>query len=232
MHVAHVDDERGRAEVEGRALQPALRLRPLRPQLRAAEPAPLLVQQPARLVPGLRGAGRAARREPGAAASATRSCRCAQGAVAAWPPLDDGPAVRCRSPRRWRGTPASTSTRRSTSSTPAHQRAILHGTGEAWIAAATRAGGNARSKSPSSALASSAFQYKGLFPAIDEASRVSLRLPAQARAPGRRSALLRLPRLAAARRRRGRAGSQGLTLGELCDWPLGETLDVLQEPRS
>ena len=51
MHVAHVDDEQAGAGMAGRALQPALRLRPLRPQLRAAQPAPFFVQQPARLVP-------------------------------------------------------------------------------------------------------------------------------------------------------------------------------------
>ena len=50
-----------------------LRLRPLRPQLRAADAAQLLVQQPARLVPGLRGAGRAERRQPGRAAPRSRS---------------------------------------------------------------------------------------------------------------------------------------------------------------
>src|SRR5262249_7318979 len=41
---------------------------------------------------------------------------------------------------------------------PAQQRAVLHGTDEAWIALEP---GGIR------------FQYKGLFPAIDEASRVS-----------------------------------------------------------
>ena len=56
-----------RAGMEGRSLQPALCLRPLRPQLRAAQSAPFLVQQPARLVPGVRGPGRAARSQPRAA---------------------------------------------------------------------------------------------------------------------------------------------------------------------
>ena len=63
MHVAHVDDERDGAEMEGRSLQPAFRLRPLRPQLRAAEPASLFVQQPARLVPA-RAKALACRRGP------------------------------------------------------------------------------------------------------------------------------------------------------------------------
>ena len=53
---------------------------------------------------------------------------------------------------------------------PAQQRAILHGTGEAWI----RLGADCERKtSKSAARRRSAFQYKGLFPAIDEASRVS-----------------------------------------------------------
>src|SRR4029079_11176454 len=48
---------------------------------------------------------------------------------------------------------------------PAQQRAILHGTGEAWIALdpAAAAQGKPTAK----------FQYKGLLPAVDEASRVS-----------------------------------------------------------
>ena len=87
MHVAHVDDDARGAEVEGRSLQPAFRLRPVRPQLRAAESASFFVQQPARLVPGVRRAW-ARRRGP------TRRCWCAigaltlrQGALTAWPEL-------------------------------------------------------------------------------------------------------------------------------------------------
>ena len=49
--------------------QPALRLRPLRAELRAAHAAQLLVQQLAGLVPGLRRAGHADRRESGGAAA-------------------------------------------------------------------------------------------------------------------------------------------------------------------
>ena len=54
----------GRAAMARRPLQPAPQLRRLRPELRGAVAAPLLVQQPARLVPGLRGPGHAARRQP------------------------------------------------------------------------------------------------------------------------------------------------------------------------
>ena len=67
VHIARVGDEAERAELAGRPLQPAPRLRPLRPQLRRAGAAPLLVQQPAGLVPGLPGAGHPARRQPGGA---------------------------------------------------------------------------------------------------------------------------------------------------------------------
>src|SRR5262249_17870780 len=60
---------------------------------------------------------------------------------------------------------------------PQQQRAILHGTGDDWIAL-ERGKGNAergtrKKKAPSSEFRAPRFQYKGLFPAIDEASRVS-----------------------------------------------------------
>ena len=68
-----------RAELARRPLQPAPRLRRLRPELRGAVAAPLLVQQPARLVPGLRGAGHPARRQPGGARSPTAARASARG---------------------------------------------------------------------------------------------------------------------------------------------------------
>src|SRR5262249_16038598 len=64
---------------------------------------------------------------------------------------------------------------------PAHQRVILHGTGVAWIVLSPwsvvrskplkRSG--ARDHGPRTTDYGPKFQYKGLFPAIDEASRVS-----------------------------------------------------------
>ncbi len=70
---------------------------------------------------------------------------------------------------------------------PAHQRGVLQGTGETWLSLSVERGTrNAESKpkkgkrgsgsdsalrAPHSALVK--FQYKGLFPAVDEASRVS-----------------------------------------------------------
>ena len=69
---------------------------------------------------------------------------------------------------------------------PVHQRAILQGTGETWLRAESGAKNSesknkTKSKSkksndsdiPNAALRTPHFQYKGLFPAIDEASRVS-----------------------------------------------------------
>ena len=64
---------------------------------------------------------------------------------------------------------------------PAHQRAVLQGTGEAWLTLGAEprkaSGGRKPSvKSKTTVTASpqlAKFQYKGLFPAVDEASRVS-----------------------------------------------------------
>ena len=94
MHVAYPRRRRARAAAGAvRDPQPALRLRQVRPQLRAAHAAQLLVQQLARLVPGVRRAGHADRREPGGAAARSeadagegrrgclagrRACRCSQ----------------------------------------------------------------------------------------------------------------------------------------------------------
>src|SRR5205823_6615525 len=67
---------------------------------------------------------------------------------------------------------------------PGHQRAILHGTGEQWLTLSRDAESAERSAKGRRALRSAdsasrlnrvphKFQYKGLFPAVDEASRVS-----------------------------------------------------------
>ena len=121
------------SQLAGRPLQPALRLRPLRPQLRAAQSAPLLLQQPARLVPGLRGPGQSSKERSPALLIRDAQLTLREGAVAAWPALRRWQPVSACSRRRWQTMSDSRSTRRSTSSTPAHQRAILHGTGDAWI---------------------------------------------------------------------------------------------------
>jgi excinuclease ABC subunit A len=109
------------------------------------------------------------------------------------------------------------------------QRAILHGTGEAWIElddVATGRGG--KSKKSAATPTSPKFQYKGLFPAIDEASRIS---------PAYRQKLDHLVSEVACStchgsRLRDDAGAvrfQGLTLGALCDYPLEDALRWFKE---
>ncbi|MFP6765821.1 MAG: excinuclease ABC subunit UvrA, partial [Planctomycetaceae bacterium] len=65
---------------------------------------------------------------------------------------------------------------------PIHRRAVLYGTGERWFSIQAQKQGkqSARGRKRSTASASPgsrsfAFQYKGLFPALEEASRVSYR---------------------------------------------------------
>ena len=114
---------------------------------------------------------------------------------------------------------------------PAHQRAVLHGTGDAWVELSAEPGTRNSEpktkgkKSAPAALRTHAprFQYKGLFPAVDEASRVSWvyrqrldHLVDEVPCSACRSARIRSD--AAATR------FAGLTLGELCAKSLGDTL--------
>jgi excinuclease ABC subunit A len=101
---------------------------------------------------------------------------------------------------------------------PAQQRAVLHGTGEAWITL-DKSGVK--------------FQYKGLFPAIDEIARVSPayrqrldHLVSEVPCPVCRSSRLRDDAAAC----RFSFGAQGplLTVGELSQLPLGDTLNLFQ----
>src|SRR5262249_13960859 len=82
------------------------------------------------------------------------------GAIAAWPPLDNATF------RRFADAVASHAGLSLDPPfeklEPRHQRAILHGTGDDWI----ELGSEGAAPLPR-------FQYKGLFPAIDEATRVS-----------------------------------------------------------
>jgi excinuclease ABC subunit A len=103
---------------------------------------------------------------------------------------------------------------------PAQQRAVLHGTGETWIALEER---ETRSK----ARRAPRFQYKGLFPAIDEASRVSFVYRHKldhlvSEVPCSTCAGSRLRDDAAACR------FAGHTLGQLCQLPLGQTLALFK----
>jgi excinuclease ABC subunit A len=92
------------------------------------------------------------------------------GALAAWPELTaENPFTRfAEALARQIGCSLDTSFEQLE---PAAQRALLHGTGDAWIGldAAEPTTKGKRGKPPPTVR----FQYKGLFPAIDEASRVS-----------------------------------------------------------
>ncbi len=160
-----------------------------------------------------------------------------KGAVVAWPTLgQDSPWLPfAESLARMLGFNLDTPLEKLS---PEHQRAILHGTGEAWIPliSGTPSGATksktSRKKASDATLAAPAsaqsFQYKGLFPAIDEASRVSWVY---------RFKLTHLvdevPCTAChgARIREDSAATRfaGMTLGELCNKSLGETLKLFEE---
>ena len=157
-----------------------------------------------------------------------------KGAIAAWPDLrEDGSFLKfAEAIARHVGFSLDTPFR---DYEPAQQRAILHGTGDTWIALgpcrtdsqSVREDG--RIENPSYSSNAVRFQYKGLFPAIDEASRISFvyrqRLDsvvsevACAACAGSR---LR-PDAAACR---FAFDTQVLTLGQLGDLQLGETLKL------
>ncbi len=121
---------------------------------------------------------------------------------------------------------------------PQHQRTILHGTGDIWhpLSAEREARSKdsrnrkrkrADSPTPHSALLTSHFQYKGLFPAVDEASRVSFvyrqrlehlvdEVPCSACQGSRLRSDAAATRFA------------GLTLGDTCAKPLGVTLKLFR----
>ncbi|MCS6863770.1 MAG: excinuclease ABC subunit UvrA [Gemmataceae bacterium] len=115
-----------------------------------------------------------------------------------------------------------------------HQRAILHGTGDSWIElpqpSESRSAVTAKTRRQSkdgATPATTKFQYKGLFPAIDEASRVSWvyrqkleQLVDEVPCSACQGARIR-PDAAATR-------FAGLTLGDLCSRPLGEVLTLFK----
>ncbi|MBA4062787.1 MAG: excinuclease ABC subunit A [Isosphaera sp.] len=155
-----------------------------------------------------------------------------QGAVSAWPPLGPGSA--------WLPFADAVAAHAGFSLdtpyddlAPEHQRAVTHGTGDAWLSLSAELGARNSerktktkkpgSSAPSSALRAPRFQYKGLFPAVDEASRVSWvyrhrldHLVDEVACAACGGARVR-PDAAATR-------FAGLTLGELCGLPLGDAL--------
>src|SRR5205823_5447565 len=159
-----------------------------------------------------------------------------QGALTAWPLLDDNPEFRSFAEALARHAGFSLDTPFEKLA-PQHQRIVLHGMGEAWIDLEPGLLSGAKRKqnhSPLTTHHSPKFQYKGLFPAIDEASRVSFVYRHQlehlvgevpcSRCHGSRlrddAAAMRLPL--------SYQGRPNLRLGELCDLPLGQTLALFK----
>ena len=149
-----------------------------------------------------------------------------EGAVAAWPELTDAePFTRFAAAlARHSGFTLDTPFDRLTST---QQRTILHGTGDAWIPLDPEAepAKPKRARRPAPAVR---FQYKGLFPAIDEASRVSFVYRQRldqivSDVPCLTCAGSRLRDDAAAVRFLDR------TLGQVGDLPLGQVLALFKE---
>jgi excinuclease ABC subunit A len=144
------------------------------------------------------------------------------GALAAWPPLAEGnPFLRfAEALARHGGFSLDTPFEQLE---PAHQRLIRHGTGDTWIPLEAPAHAKRKVKGEPREVAGVRFQYKGLLPAVDEASRVSFvyrhRLDELvSEVPCQTCAGSRLRDDAAACR------FLGHTLGDLCRWPLAQTL--------
>jgi excinuclease ABC subunit A len=111
---------------------------------------------------------------------------------------------------------------------PSHQRLLLYGTGDAWMALEPTSPERKRRGSAASPAARApgwsgpSFQYKGVMPALSEAARVSFfyrhRLDyLVSDVPCSTCHGSRLRDYAAACR------FQGHTIGELCGWPLGQS---------
>jgi excinuclease ABC subunit A len=114
---------------------------------------------------------------------------------------------------------------------PAHQRAVLHGTGDAWISLEHGTGNSERGTkktTPRCEFRAPSFQYKGLFPAIDEAARVSVACRQRldhliSEIPCSVCGGSRLRDDAAAVR------FDNLTLGQMGDQPLAQTLQRFKD---
>ena len=112
---------------------------------------------------------------------------------------------------------------------PAHQRVLLYGTGETWIALDTnpkRKRGSSQNPSLTLRVSIPSFQYKGVMPALGEAARVSFVYRQRldylvSDVPCSTCAGSRLKDYAAACR------FQGHTIGAVCAWPLRQTYDFI-----
>jgi excinuclease ABC subunit A len=168
-----------------------------------------------------------------------------QGAIAAWPDLRHGGSfLRFAEAIARHGSISLDTPFKDLES--AQQRVVLHGTGDAWIplepngrrqpaggSAAGQKTGRRAADQPADAGRSrhARFQYKGLFPAIDEASRVSFvyrqrldSVVSEVACAACNGSRLR-PDAAACRFSLGSSG-QALTLGQLGDLQLAETLNL------
>jgi excinuclease ABC subunit A len=160
-----------------------------------------------------------------------------EGALAAWPSLTESPEFLRFAEAIARHVGMSLDTPFEKLS-PGEQRAILHGTGDAWIEIDSAHSAGAKRKQNDSPLTTHhsplRFQYKGLFPAIDEAARVSHAYRHQlehlvgevrcSRCGGSRlrddAAAMRLPMAWDDR--------PNIRLGELSDLPMGQTLTLFK----
>jgi excinuclease ABC subunit A len=151
------------------------------------------------------------------------------GAVAAWPDLREGGSFLrfAESIARHAGLSLDTPFEQLS---PAQQNAVLRGTGDAWIPLDGAAHDNETSERRARVL----FQYKGLFPAVDEASRVS---PAYRQRLEHLTSEVACSACGGSRLREDAAACRfpfgpdlpALTIGELCDVPLGDVLSLFKE---
>ena len=172
LRVAHPRDDVPEIAMEGRNAQPALRLRPLRAEFRAAFAAQLLVQQRLGMVSGLR---RAWARRPARIPPRCCAIRSSRSPRAPWG-SGRTPAARCsrKCSMRFRAARAFPIDVPFEELSGRHRRLIFHGTGEQWFDATVA--GDSRERGLALRARTSPtfrFQYKGLYPALEEASRVS-----------------------------------------------------------
>ncbi len=220
LHVAYAQDDVPEPRWQVARPQPALGLRPLRAQLRAALAAQFLVQQPAGLVRVVRRAGRASRRESGRAAPRPEAARWPQGAVALWPNLDHRVSQRMlEALAAGTGVPLDVPFDQLGAR---HRRLLMHGTGDQWFeVAATQwlppSGATARRQPRSERQETSPprpprplpsplpLPIQGPLSGPGRSLAAVALVPRPAGAPGRRGRMFGLQRQPPARRRRRRA---------------------------
>ena len=202
---------RSRSAMGNRAAQPAPGVRSLRSQFRAIDAAQFLVQQPAGLVPGLRRTGHADGCESGRPAARRQAHALRQGAVALWPNVQHQVSQwMLQALSAGTGLPIDVPFDQLNAR---HRRIVMHGCGDQWFD--VYAAGQ-RTERPLFR-----FQFKGLYPALEEAARLS---------PSLRTRLEHLIdqvecSVCGGSRLRDDAAAvrfQGQTIDELCRLPLGQ----------